>query len=77
MAKSNGLLTGMKFSNSHLSISHLLFVDDSSIFAKASSSQVDTLLTILSQYELLFGDKVNFQKSSIFFSKGISTEVQD
>ena len=48
-------------------ISHLYFVDDLVLFAKASVDQVQVIKGILDLFCKSFGQKVNLNKSCIFF----------
>ena len=60
-------LTGMKVARACPSISHLLFADDSLFFCKAQREECQTILRILTEYEEVSGQLINFQKSSIQF----------
>ncbi|KAE8708583.1 hypothetical protein F3Y22_tig00110338pilonHSYRG00172 [Hibiscus syriacus] len=51
-----------------LRITHLLYADDSLLFVKNSTAEVRKVKSILAQYEKASGQKVNYEKSSIFFS---------
>lgn len=59
------------------SISHLLFADDSIIFCRASVTECDKVLKVLEVYERDSGQKLNKEKTSIYFSKNTVKEVQD
>jgi hypothetical protein len=48
-------------------ISHLLFADDSIFFARSDSRSVNTLKDVLNKYCDASGQRVNLQKSSVFF----------
>uniref|UniRef100_A0A2N9G5Y5 Reverse transcriptase domain-containing protein n=1 Tax=Fagus sylvatica TaxID=28930 RepID=A0A2N9G5Y5_FAGSY len=50
-------------------ISHLFFADDSVIFCRASISDCGVIQNLLSLYEKASGQKVNGDKTAIFFSK--------
>ena len=50
-------------------ISHLLFADDSIIFYRASISEYDRVIEVLEGYERDSGQKINKEKTSLFFSK--------
>ncbi|CAM8914220.1 unnamed protein product [Rhodiola kirilowii] len=67
---------GLKICRDAPNISHLFFADDSLIFLKARASEADELLNILSEYEKLSGQKVNFLKSEICFSKNTNDDVR-
>lgn len=64
-----GELEGMRISNHRPRVTHLLFVDNSLLFCKANVRQVQCIKRIISQYELCSGQKINMDKSTIFFSK--------
>ena len=48
---------------------HLLFADDSLLFCRATSEECEKVLQILEFYEQASGQKVNKNKTTIFFSK--------
>lgn len=47
-------------------ISYLLFADDSILFGKASVKGVRILKEVLHEYELNFGQCLNFEKTIVF-----------
>ncbi|KAE8687139.1 hypothetical protein F3Y22_tig00111022pilonHSYRG00109 [Hibiscus syriacus] len=49
-------------------VTHLFYADDSLLFVKNSVAEVRRVKSILAQYEKASGQKVNYEKSSIFFS---------
>jgi hypothetical protein len=55
-------------------IMHLLFADDSVVFLEASNESLGALHNILQVSEECSGQRVNRQKSSIFFGKGCLEE---
>jgi hypothetical protein len=55
-------------------LSHLFFADDSLIFCKAKSLEWRRLVKILELYEVASGQKLNKDKTSIFFSRNTSME---
>jgi hypothetical protein len=63
-------LKGVKFVSRGPTITHLLFADDSIVFLEASRDSLFALKKVLQAYEDCSGQKVNLQKSSIFFGKG-------
>ena len=52
-------------------ISHLLFADDSILFCKAQREECQKILRILKEYEVVLGQQINFEKSSIQFKHKI------
>ncbi|XP_042959541.1 uncharacterized protein LOC122294687 [Carya illinoinensis] len=50
-------------------ISHLLFADDIMVFANASRGSIWCLMEVVKTYELWSGQKVNLEKSAVYFSK--------
>ena len=69
-------LTGMKFSRSGLSITHIFFADDSLIFCKADKKQAEEVSGILKTYEKGSGQVINMEKSSVFFSRNVEPNKQ-
>jgi hypothetical protein len=69
MQKKEGLgeLQGLCNGRQGPSISHLLFADDSIFFARSDPRTVETLKWVLNTYCEASNQKVNWQKSSIFF----------
>ena len=58
-------------------INHLFFADDNLLFCKANSTEYNKLKEILRTYEAASGQKINTEKSSIFFSPNTSQELKD
>ncbi|KAK8507663.1 hypothetical protein V6N12_066998 [Hibiscus sabdariffa] len=54
-------------------INHLLYADDSLMFIKNSTTEAQRLKEVLQVYELSSGQKVNTEKSFIYYSKGVGT----
>ena len=73
----NQLLTGISICKGCPRVTHLLFADDSILFYKASVEESQVLKNILQQYEDISGQKINTDKSSIFFSPNTSQEAKD
>ena len=53
-------------------VSHLLFANDCFLFCRAKVNEVQSLLSILRQYEKASGQQVNLAKSEVFFSNNLS-----
>ena len=57
-------------------ISHLFFADYSFLFFKSSIKESTTIKKVLEDYELIFGQAINFQKSEIFFIPNVDASVK-
>ena len=73
----NQLLTGISICRGCPRVTHFLFVGDSILFCKASVEESRVLKNILQQYEDSSGQKINTDKSSIFFSPNTSQETKE
>lgn len=69
----NDNLHGVEFGGGAPSISHLLFADDSLIFARATEQEAVYLKQCLLLYECAAGQRINFQKSALSFGPGVKT----
>ena len=58
-------------------LTHLLFVDNSLLFCKANNQDCQKVLEILSSYERVLGQKLNRDKTSLFFSKSTALDMQN
>ena len=58
-------------------ITHLFFADDSLLFCKVKEQECHALLSILNRYEEASGQKINTDKSSIFFSPNTPQELRE
>jgi hypothetical protein len=76
-AQINKQVSGVSFGREGPTITHLLFADDNVVFLEASEENLASLRGLLQAYEECSGQKVNEQKSSIFFGKGCSTEAKN
>ncbi|KAK9901858.1 hypothetical protein M0R45_001916 [Rubus argutus] len=73
---SQGLLTGIRICPAMPSIHHLLFADDSLLFGKVDLEECFHVKSILVDYELASGQKINLSKSSVVFSKNVPLPLQ-
>ncbi|KAL4278003.1 hypothetical protein GQ457_03G016860 [Hibiscus cannabinus] len=63
-----GRLPGVRASKHGPPVNHLLFADDSLVFLRNNMSEVHCLKDILSAYSIVSDQKVNFSKSTAYFS---------
>ena len=75
-AEREKLLTGIKVARVCPPISHLLFADDSLFFYKAKSEECQIILRILKEYDVVSGQKINFEKSLIQFGHKIDEPMR-
>ena len=58
-------------------ITYLFFANDSLLFCKANGQECQQLIEILRLYESAFGQKINTNKSSVFFSANMVKEKKN
>lgn len=75
--ESLGELQGIKNGMQGPPISHLLFADDIIFFARSDNRSVDALNSALQHYCGASGQKINLQKSSVFFENYCSKNVKE
>ncbi|XP_060959275.1 uncharacterized protein LOC133030519 [Cannabis sativa] len=61
-------IRGIRVANGAPVFSQMLFADDSYVFCRANDNDSNKMLTLLHDFEYASGQKVNFSKSSVFFS---------
>lgn len=66
-------ITGLQVARGAPPISHLLFADDSMLYCQEKDAELNQIVRIIKEYSLASGQRVNYQKSSIYFGKHIST----
>lgn len=67
-----GLRSGIRMRELDPQITHLLFADDSLLFAKVENQSVENIKGILINYEKMSGQKVNLEKSRLYQSSNIT-----
>jgi hypothetical protein len=72
--ESTKAITGVPTSKNGPQINHIFFVDDSLLFCKANLVEWRRITRILDKYEEASGQKLNKEKTSLFFSKNTSEE---
>ncbi|CAN1279753.1 Uncharacterized mitochondrial protein AtMg00310 [Linum perenne] len=76
LAVSHKHIHGIKL-NSHCPvITHLMFADDTMLFLKATRPSLVHLKALFTRYQLLSGQRINYSKSSILFSKNVPRHLR-
>jgi hypothetical protein len=70
-------LGGIKVAPTAPLVNHLLFADDSLLFFKGSREGAEELSVLLNKYCQASGQRINKDKSSIFFTKGCPKSRRD
>ena len=76
-AKSDGAIRGVSICRDGPHVSHLFFADDSVLFCQAKQTECQVILDILATYERGSRQKINKEKTNLFFSTNTSPEVQE
>ena len=74
-AKVDGHIRGVAICRNGPQVSHLFFVDDSVLFCRATEIKCKNI-DILEVYERGFGQKINREKTNIFFSSNTPFPLQ-
>ncbi|KAL0016440.1 hypothetical protein SO802_003509 [Lithocarpus litseifolius] len=72
-----GLIKGVVVSRQAPLTSYLFFADDSIFFCRATMEECKQVALVLDTYEKESGQKLNKDKTSLFFSKNTSGEIQN
>ena len=75
-ATRNNMLSGVSIYKGCPMVTHLFFIDDNLLFCKASTQECQNLMATLNLHEAAFGQKINVDKSSIFFSNNTPLELK-
>ena len=75
-AESDGAIRGVSICRNGPRVSHLFFADDSVLFCHAKEAECQVILDLLSVYERGSGQKINKDKTNIFFSSNTHHDVQ-
>lgn len=68
-AEETRVIKGIKSSQHGVSVSHLLFADDSLLSCRATIGKCQRLLHLFGQYEVASGQAINRQKTSLFLAR--------
>ena len=73
----NDTLRGVTASPRGPHISHLFFVNDNIIFCQATREDYNALDQILETYEQASGQKINREKTALFFNHNFKPDLQE
>jgi len=68
-------INGFSLCKRGLKLTHIFFANDNLLFYKANLQECGNVLKILSDYEVVLGQKINREKTSLFFSKSIDDDI--
>ncbi|CAN1157596.1 Putative ribonuclease H protein At1g65750 [Linum perenne] len=72
----NSTLNGIRLRCRSPLLTHCLFADDTVVFGKASTTEAQNILNVLSSYGQLTGQEINCDKSSVFFSANTPISIK-
>ena len=72
-----GDLRGFSLCNRGPKLTHLFFADDSLLFCRANLDECSNILKLLGVYEQSSGQKINKEKTALFFSKSTPQATKD
>jgi hypothetical protein len=75
--ESQRLIQGLAISRGGPRFSHLFFADDSIVFCRATSKECQVLIDVLKLYEDASGQKLNMEKTSLFFNSNTSKHMKE
>jgi ribonuclease HI len=73
----SGGFTGLPITRGGTRLNHLFFADDSLLFCKAKEGELKYIQDTLALYEKASGQKLNQEKTSIFFSRNTTAHVRE
>ena len=72
-----GKIRGISICRNGPRLTHLFFADDSLLFCRTTSQECQRVLNILMAYERAFGQQLNRDKTTLFFSKAVPQVMQE
>ena len=76
-AEMDGHIRGVAICRNGHKVSHLFFADDSVLFCRATKAECNKILEILEVYEKGSGQKINKEKTNLFFSSNTPLPLQE
>ena len=75
-AASSGEINGFSFCQRGLKLTHLLFANNSMLFCRSTIEECKKILNILENYWSASGQKVNKNKTALFFNRSTTKSVR-
>lgn len=75
-AKTKRMMMGAPIGRENFSVNHLFFADNCVLFGDASCEGAEVVRAIIHEYETVSGQRVNFEKSLIYFAANVVSSVQ-
>ena len=75
--ESKGNLKGIAVCRKAPRITHMLFADDSIVFCRTTREECDRVVNVLEDYKRDSRQKLNKEKTSLYFSKNTSKEIKE
>lgn len=72
-----GSLHGLRVARKAPAVSHLFFADDCLFFFRANSLEAGVIREVFREYGEASGQKVNFDKTSIVFTRNVEREDKE
>lgn len=72
-----GRIHGVSICKRAPNLSHLLFADDPLLFCQANQEEVQAISEVLQTYAVSSGQRINFEKSSIYFSSNMEGDQRE
>ena len=72
----DGMINGTQAKRHGPIVTHIFFANDSLLFAKANRRESERVKNVLQLYKECFGQKINFDKSALFFSSNTHDETK-
>ena len=75
-AARDDIIRGFSLCKNGPKITHLFFADDSLLFFRARKEDLQAIQNILTSYEHASDQKINWEKTTLFFSKAVSNDMK-